>query len=238
LLLWIRSTIFFLGMVLSAILFCPIAILSGLLPALLRARVISLWAHFISFWLRVTCKIVYQVHGEPLWDKTPAVIMSKHQSAWETIAFQLIFPAQTWALKREVLWIPFFGWGLAATRPIVINRRAKLRALDQLIKQGKRSLREGRCVVIFPEGTRMAPGLRGQYSPGGAMLAINSNVPIIPVAHNAGSFWGRRQFLKYPGTIQVWIGSAINTKDREPRALTQEAEDWIEEKMKVLTQVS
>jgi len=225
-------------MVLSAILFCPIALLSGLLPVLLRARIISLWARFISFWLRVTCNIVYQVHGEPLWDKSPAVIMAKHQSAWETIAFQLIFPAQTWALKREVLWIPFFGWGLAATRPIVINRRAKLRALDQLIKQGRRSLREGRWVVIFPEGTRMAPGLRGHYSPGGAMLAINSNAPLIPVAHNAGSFWGRRQFLKYPGTIQVWIGPPINTKDRRPRAVTQEAEDWIEGKMKALTQVS
>jgi len=232
--LWIRSTVFLVGMVLSAILFSPIAIFSGLLPALVCTRVISLWALFINFWLRVTCKIVYKVRGELDWGNGPAVILSKHQSAWETIAFQLIFPTQTWALKREVLWIPFFGWGLAATRPIAINRRAKVRALDQLIEQGTQRLQEGRWVVIFPEGTRMAPGLRGHYSPGGAMLAINCNVPIIPVAHNAGSFWGRRQFLKRPGTIQVWVGPAINTTDRKPRALIKEAEDWIEEKMKVL----
>ena len=186
------------------------------------------------FWLRVTCKIHHQVQGFDHLMTGPAVILSKHQSAWETIAFQAIFPPQAWALKREALWIPFFGWGLAATRPIAINRATRIRALDQLLEQGKKRLTEGRWVVIFPEGTRMAPGVRGRYSPGGAALAVRSGTPVVPVAHNAGLFWGRRRFIKQPGTVQVCIGPAIQTQGRKPRAVNQEVEEWIENKMAAL----
>ena len=226
--------LFFLGMAISAVLFSPFAILSGVLPILPRMRFIGWWARFITFWLRVTCKIHYHVQGLEHLTTGPAVILSKHQSAWETIAFQVIFPPQTWALKREALWIPFFGWGLAATRPIAINRATRIRALDQLLEQGKKRLTEGRWVVIFPEGTRMAPGVRGRYSPGGATLAVRSGTPVVPVAHNAGLFWGRRRFIKQPGTVQVCIGPAIQTQGRKPRAVNQEAEEWIENKMAAL----
>ena len=226
--------LFFLGMAFSAVLFSPFAILSSLLPILPRMRFIRLWALFIAFWLRVTCKIDHQVRGIQHLDISPAVILSKHQSAWETIIFQIIFPPQTWALKKEALWIPFFGWGLAATNPISIDRKARIKALDQLLEQGQKRLAEGRCVVIFPEGSRMAPGVRGRYSAGGAMLAVSAGIPIVPVAHNAGLFWARRSFIKRPGTVNVSIGPAIQTRGRKPRVVNKEVEEWIENEMAIL----
>ena len=208
--------------------------MSGVLPIIPRMRFISLWAKFISMWLRIACKINYEVDGLGHLPHSPTVVLSKHQSAWETIVFQIILPPHTWALKKEALWIPFFGWGLAATKPIAINRRKRHRALDQLISQGAERLAEGRWVVIFPEGSRMAPGQQGSYSPGGAMLAIKAGVPIIPIAQNAGVYWGRRKFVKYPGTISVCIGPVIETKGKNIREVNREAETWIENKMKTL----
>ena len=231
LLLWIRSALFFSGMALSAVIFSPLAILSWPLPILPRMRFIGLWARFITLWLRLTCNLQHQVEGLENLPTGPAVILSKHQSAWETIAFQTIFPPQTWALKLEALWIPFFGWGLAATHPIAINRSIRVKALGQLLGHGLKRLAEGRWVVIFPEGSRMVPGVRGRYFPGGAMLAVKAGVPVVPVAHNAGLFWGRRSFLKYPGTIRVCIGATIPTESRKARAVNQEAEEWIETTM-------
>ena len=218
-------------MTMSAILFSPLAILSFSLPILPRMRFIALWASFIMVWLRLTCKIEHQVDGLENIPAGPAVLLSKHQSAWETIAFQTIFPPQTWALKREILWIPFFGWGLAATEPIAINRSSRVKALDQLIEYGSKRILEGRWVIIFPEGHRVAPGVRGRYFPGGAMLAVKAGVPVVPVAHNAGLYWGRRSFIKRPGTIRVQIGPAIETAGRQIRAINQESEEWIETTM-------
>ncbi len=165
---------------------------------------------------------------------TPSVILSKHQSAWETIAFQTIFPPQAWVLKRELLWIPFFGWGLAATRPIAIDRSQGVRALDSVVKQGIQRIEEGRWVVVFPEGTRTAPGEKGRYNPGGAMLASKAQVPVVPVAHNAGEFWPRRGFIKKPGTITVSIGPPIETKGRKAKQINAEAEAWTENEVEQL----
>jgi 1-acyl-sn-glycerol-3-phosphate acyltransferase len=226
--LWIRSAIFFVGMALSAIAFCPIALLARPLPPIMRMRVIGLWARFITSWLALTCNLRHEVVGLEHLPGVASIILSKHQSAWETIAFQTIFPAQTWALKKEALWIPFFGWGLAATHPISINRAARHRALGDLLGQGINRLAEGRYVVIFPEGTRMAPGESGVYFPGGAMLAVKAGVPVIPVAHNAGLFWPRRGFIKHPGTIRVSIGPPIITEGKKARAINDHARQWIE----------
>ena len=215
-------------MTLSAIAFCPIALLARPLPPIMRMRVIGLWARFITGWLALTCNLRHEVIGLEQLPGVASVILSKHQSAWETIAFQPIFPAQTWALKKEALWIPFFGWGLAATHPIAINRVARHRALGDLLGQGINRLAEGRYVVIFPEGTRMAPGESGVYFPGGAMLAVKAGVPVIPVAHNAGLFWPRRGFIKRPGTIRVSIGAPIMTKGKKARTINDHARQWIE----------
>ena len=148
--------------------------------------------------------------------------------------FQVIFPPQIWALKREALWLPFFGWGLAATSPIAIDRSTPVRALDRLLRQGREKLAEGRWVVIFPEGTRMAPGEQGAFHPGGAMLAVKAGVDVLPVAHDAGRYWARRGFVKKPGLIRVRIGPPIKTEAKKARAVNDEARVWIEGTMTVL----
>jgi 1-acyl-sn-glycerol-3-phosphate acyltransferase len=158
--IWIRSLIFFVTMVVSIVPYSLVALIACVLPPRPRLKVIGTWAHLIIGLLRTLCRIDFHVEYEEGLPDGPAVVLSKHQSAWETIAFQLIFPPQSWVLKRELLWIPFFGWGLAAARPISIDRRAGVRALDELVKQGKQRLKEGLWVIVFPEGTRTAPGTR------------------------------------------------------------------------------
>lgn len=232
--IWVRSAIFFAGMAVSAILFCPVALLSWPVPPVSRMRIIGLWARFICWWLAVTCGLRHQVEGLEHLPAAPGVILSKHQSAWETIMFQVIFPPQIWALKREALWLPFFGWGLAATSPIAIDRSTPVRALDRLLRQGREKLAEGRWVVIFPEGTRMAPGEQGAFHPGGAMLAVKAGVDVLPVAHDAGRYWARRGFVKKPGLIRVRIGPPIKTEAKKVRAVNDEARDWIEGTMAAL----
>lgn len=161
----------------------------------------------------------------------PTVILAKHQSAWETIAFQAIFPPHAWVLKRELLWIPFFGWALAATLPIAINRSTPLKALDQVVKQGHKRLKQGRWIVVFPEGTRMPPGVMGKFNRGGAMLGAKSGVPVLPVAHNAGHYWPKKGFLKKPGTIKVVVGPAIDTTNRRAKDINQQALEWMKQTM-------
>lgn len=227
----LRSFLFVSVQFATALLYTPVALLAMPLPAVLRSRIISGWAHFIVWWLRISCGLRHEVHGLGNMPPGPGVILSKHQSAWETIAFQTIFPPQAWVLKRELLWVPFFGWGLAASRPIAIDRSAGVRALDKVVRDGIDRLRGGRWIVVFPEGTRTNPGKRGRYNPGGAMLAVKAQVPVVPVAHNAGVFWPRRGFLKIPGVIQVKVGPPIATQGRRPKQVATEAEEWIEQAM-------
>ena len=144
--------------------------------------------------------------------REPCIILAKHESAWETLAFQAIFPPQVWVVKRELLWIPFFGWGLAMLSPIAIDRKAGPRALRQMVEQGRERLQRGFCIVIFPEGTRAAPGVRGVYQAGGAWLALKTGAPVLPVAHNAGTYWPRNAFVKRPGTITVSIGPLVRAE--------------------------
>jgi len=225
---WWRSALFLAGQVATVIPFGVLVLPAALLPPLARYRLIRLWALFILRWLKWTCRIDYRVEGRERLPPAPYIILAKHQSAWETFAFQEIFPPQVWVLKRELLWIPFFGWGLKLTDPIAIDRRAGRRALEQVVDQGLARLRSGRCVVIFPEGTRMAFGERGRYNPGGALLAVKSGHPVVPVAHDAGRYWPRRGFLKHPGTVQVRIGPAIDPRGRSAKEVNRLAEAWIE----------
>lgn len=228
---WLRSLLFFVGMLVTAIVYTPVAMLVSPLPPVPRSRLIGYWAKLIVAWLRLTCGLRHRVSGLDNLPPTPCVILSKHQSAWETIAYQDIFPPQAWVLKRELLWIPFFGWGLAATKPVAIDRAGGVRALDDVIKQGLDRLAGGRYVVVFPEGTRMAPGQRGRYNPGGAMLAHKAGVPVVPVAHNSGSYWSKRGFLKRAGVIEVRVGPPIPVDGKRPKQINAEAEAWIESQM-------
>ena len=194
----------------------------------------SSWAKLVIKALKVICKLDYQVTGlENIKDN--GVIYCKHQSAWETFALQVFFSEQCWVLKRELFWIPLFGWALYLTQPIAIDRSKKSKAFKQIIKQGTERLKSGRWVVIFPEGTRTAPGEKRKFMVGGALLAHKSHYPITPVAHNAGEYWKRNAFIKYPGTIQVRIGKPIDSTSMSAKELNQVAETWIEQQMDEIT---
>jgi 1-acyl-sn-glycerol-3-phosphate acyltransferase len=230
----LRSTLFALFLTLITPVFALIALLTFPLPALTRYRIISAWSRCVMWAARVICGIRYRVIGRENIPAEPCIILSKHQSAWETLAFQLIFPPQVWVLKRELLRVPFFGWGLAMLSPIAIDRSLRREALQQLVEQGVERLAAGFCIVIFPEGTRIAPGSRGKYRPGGARLAVQTGTTVIPVAHNAGTCWGRNAFLKRPGLITVSIGAPIRPDGTDAETLAKHVEDWIEGEMPLL----
>lgn len=232
--LFLRSSLFFLGQVIAAPVFTFIAFLALPLNPVTRNDLISGWARSMIWWLRVTCGIRHEVTGLENLPATPSIILSKHQSAWETLAFQAIFPTQVYVLKRELLWIPIFGWGLAMSSPIAIDRNAGREALKKLVSTGQRRLQDGLWVVIFPEGTRKAPGERGKYQIGGAWLATHTKTQVVPVAHNAGLCWPKNSFIKKPGVIQIHIGKPIQATDLKADALNQQVEAWIESEMPLL----
>ena len=201
----------------------------------IRYKVGSLWARSNIVLLRVICRLGLRVEGRENIPAGAAIVLSKHQSTWETYAFQSILPPQLWVLKKELLRVPVFGWGLALLQPIAIDRSAGKKAIDQIIEQGKQKLDQGRWVVIFPEGTRVSPGEKHRYKPGGAMLACNVDYPIVPIAHNAGEFWPKHSFIKYPGEVTVSIGPPINAYGRSPDEVNRQVEDWIETEMQVIS---
>jgi len=233
--LFLRSLAFFLGQAVTAPIFTLIALLSLPLNPVTRNVLISGWARSMIWWLRITCNIRHEITGMENLPTTPSIILAKHQSAWETLAFQAIFPTQVYVLKRELLWIPIFGWGLAMSSPIAIDRSAGREALKKLVANGKKRLEAGLWVVIFPEGTRKAPGERGKYHIGGAWLAAHTKTQVVPVAHNAGEFWAKNSFIKKPGVIQLHIGKTIQTSGLKADELNHQVEHWIEAEMSALS---
>jgi 1-acyl-sn-glycerol-3-phosphate acyltransferase len=231
----VRSTLFALALCLVTPPYALFALLTFPLPRMTRYRLISGWSRLVIRLARWILRIEWRVEGRENLPSRPAVILSKHQSAWETMAFQLIFPPQVLVLKRELLWIPFFGWGLALMSPIAINRSRGMRALRTIARRGRERLAQGFWVVVFPEGTRVPPGAQREYHPGGAWLASASGAPVVPVAHNAGLLWPRNAFLKRSGTVTVRIGPPIEAADRDPKTINDLAKTWIEEQQKALT---
>ena len=229
--LWIRSILFWVFFVVTILLFVPMIVLAIPLSFEHRSGVAAAWARLNLWWLRVSCGVRYEVEGLEHIPSEPSIVFAKHQSTWETLALQVIFPPQVWVLKRELLWIPVFGWGLAMLEPIAIDRKAGRKAVEQLVSQGIERLRKGRWVIIFPEGTRVPAGQRGRYKIGGAVLAEKAGVPVVPVAHNAGEFWPRHSFLKYPGTVKVVIGPPVPTEGRKAQEILAEIEEWIESRV-------
>jgi 1-acyl-sn-glycerol-3-phosphate acyltransferase len=216
---YLRSLAFTSYMMLSACVFGGVMALCFWLPHRLQFAIARTWARQLLFVLRVLCGLGYEVEGV---ENIPAgnhVVMSNHTSAWETVAHFLLFPAQVFVLKRELLWIPLIGWGIRLLRPIAIDRGAGRQAVSQVIAQGKERLGEGLWVVIFPEGTRVTAGQPKKYGISGALLAIESGRLIVPVSHNAGVFWPRRGFLKKPGTVRVRIGQPIDPQGVDAQAV-------------------
>lgn len=232
--LFLRSLLFNLLQALVTVPFGLFPLLAWMLPRLARYRVITLWGRMVIPLARVLLGIRFRVEGLEHLPKEPAVVLAKHQSAWETIAFQQIFPPLSFVLKKSLLHIPFFGWGLAMFSPIAIDRAAGREALKQLEQQGQERLRTGFWVLVFPEGTRVAPGEKGNYQVGGAWLACKAGAPVVPVAHNAGRCWPKNAFIKRPGEITVVIGPAIPTRGRKANDVSKETEAWIEATMQRL----
>lgn len=228
--LFIRSLIFTIMMATGVILYSFLCILAIPLPFRYRYKLIAGFTRGILIMLKHVCQIDYHVEGlENIPKDRTGIVLSKHQSTWETFYLPTVFPYMAIILKRELLWIPFFGWGLAIIDPIAINRGKKSSAMDQIIKKGKACLKAGRWILVFPEGTRIPYGKVGHYKAGGARLAVATEAPVIPVAHNAGRYWSKRGFIKKPGTVQMVIGPVIETKNKTPDAVLNEVKNWIEE---------
>ena len=197
-----------------------------------------LW-RFVDGWCRLTvwaggffCGLKIVPEGLENLPDTPSVIMIKHSSALETYGHVPFFPRTSWVLKREIFWIPVFGWALKLIfKPIAIDRKSGSTAVKQVIQQGKEKLAEGTWVTIFPEGTRMPPGETRKYGVSGAALAREAGVRIVPVAHNAADFWQRRELQKRPGTVRLCIGPPIDASGQSPQETNLLVQDWIETKM-------
>lgn len=227
----IRSLLLALYMVLLTPLYALIATLSFPFKPLTRYSIIRTWGLQVMWVVAHVCGIRYKVIGRENLQVKPVVFLVKHQSAWETIALQEILPPVSFVLKKELLRLPFFGWGLAQFSPIAIDRAAGKDALDQVVEQGRQRFDEGFSVLVFPEGTRTAIGTKKRYKPGGAWLAQHTGAGVIPIAHNAGEFWRKNAFLKYPGQITVSIGPLINTEGLSAAEINARAEEWIEAEM-------
>jgi 1-acyl-sn-glycerol-3-phosphate acyltransferase len=200
-----------------------------LLPFRGRFGLAGVWARVILWVLRWTCRLDYRVEGRERLPPGNHIALIKHSSSWETVAQALLVPPHVWVLKRELLWIPFVGWGIRQLHAIAVDRGAGPAAVHSVIEQGKARLAEGEWIVIFPEGTRMPPGETRRYGISGALLASETGRLIVPVAHDSGYYWPRRGLLKKPGTIRVVIGPPIEAAGRNPREVNAEAQAWIEE---------
>lgn len=227
----IRTLVFYLALGLATFFLIPMVLVSLVFKGPDRSRFLAGWSIFIIRMLRVICGVEYEVIGKENIPAENAIVLCKHQSAWETFGLQAVFPGQIWVLKRELLWIPIFGWALAIAGSIAIDRKSASKALKQVIAKGRDRLDKGYWVVIFPEGTRTRPGEKGKYNVGGAMLAVRTGYPVVPVAHNAGLFWPKSGFPIRPGKVQMVIGPALETSGKKAGEIGAQVEEWIEGKM-------
>ncbi|WP_291993872.1 lysophospholipid acyltransferase family protein [Candidatus Accumulibacter sp. ACC003] len=231
----VRSTLFLLLVSVWTIPFGVLVSLAVLLPIRVRYQVIAVWRAGFMALCHSVLGIRYRVIGRENIPAEPSIVLAKHQSAWETVGLQEVFPPLVFVLKKELLRIPFFGWGLAALKMISIDRAAAKDALKQIFEQGRERLAAGYWVVIFPEGTRVAPGATCRYKPGAAHLAVRAGSRVVPVAHNAGEIWGRNAFQISPGLITVSIGPPIDPADKSAAKINALAAEWIEGEMRRLS---
>jgi 1-acyl-sn-glycerol-3-phosphate acyltransferase len=229
--LLIRSLIFQVYFFASVLLFASAVFVSWPLPFAVRFGLARSWGASMLWAGRVICGLEYVVEGSENIPDEPCVIMIKHSTVFEAYAQLTVFPPQTWVVKRELMWIPIFGWGLAALKPIAINRQAGHTAVAQVIDQGLAKLAQGIWVTIFPEGTRVLPGMARKYGVSGAALAREAGCRVLPVAHNAGDFWPRRSLIKRPGVVRFCIGPPVESANRSPKEINQAVREWIESKM-------
>lgn len=227
----LRSVIFAALQTLLTIVFSLVALFTLPFSAHARYRIITRYNHALIWLARVVLGIRYVVEGREHLPSQPAILLAKHQSAWETVAFLCLFPPISPVIKQELLNVPFFGWGFRLLNPIAIDRSAGREALKQIVTQGTQKLAQGFWVLVFPEGTRVSPGEKGRYGIGGGWLAAETGAPVVPIAHNAGELWPKNAFIKRPGTVTVRIGPVIDSTDKTAAELTRAVESWIETEM-------
>lgn len=230
----IRNLIYWLILCISAV-FLFLLVFPALLFPQGPNKIGRAWARLLLWSLKNIVGLKYEVHGLDNIPKQPSIICSKHQSGWETLALQEIFPLQVYVAKKELFMIPFFGWGLKIAKTIGIDRKSGTRATHQLLEQGEARKKEGFWIAIFPEGTRIKSGERGKYKLGAAKMAKMFKMDLVPVAHNSGEYWPKNSFLKYPGTIQVIIGQPISYELGNEAALMKMCETWIESEQEKIT---
>ena len=232
--IYLRSAIFFLGQVAATLVIAPIML--TLIPFRFETRYAAAnrWVRFNLWLLKKVCGLGYEVQGKENIPADGGLILCKHQSAFETIALQAIFPPVVFILKRELLRIPLWGWAMATQEPIAIDRKARSAAMKQVLRDGQARIKDGRWVVLFPEGTRVAPGKKGKYGSSGGLLAQRAGCWVVPVAHNAGEYWTKNG-LKFPGVIQVRIGKPLDGSLLGSAEINEQTERWIENEMAEIT---
>ncbi len=224
----VRSVLFYIVYALSLIVHSTYCVIFGwMLPLKHRFPLIVQWNRFAVWWVGVCCGVRYEIQGREKVPAHPFIVLSNHQSPWETVFLYYEFRPLCAVLKRELLRIPFFGWALALLAPIAIDRSKRRSARDSMMQQGHDRLAKGISILVFPEGTRGEPGQDRKYYAGGAEMAIATGASIVPVAHNAGVYWPAHKLVKIPGTIKVFIGDPIASAGRDPRELTEQVKQWV-----------
>ncbi|ALA23551.1 acyltransferase [Piscirickettsia salmonis] len=228
----IRSIVYYLIVGIVTLFISITSIITLLLPFKVRYRYIMAFCPIALFCARWICGIRYEIQGQKhLANEKVAVIISNHQSAWETFLFPAMFPPLAIIIKQSLLKIPFWGWSFASLEPIAINRHDGKKALLQILRQSKAAVAKGRWIVIYPEGTRSEPGQLATFKKGSGVLAASLHQPIFPIAHDAGKCWPKNSFIKYPGTIHVRIGKKIDTADKTHEQINTECYSWIKEQL-------
>ncbi|MDC1286493.1 1-acyl-sn-glycerol-3-phosphate acyltransferase [Gammaproteobacteria bacterium] len=223
----IRSTLFWMLFLPGVLVCATFSSLSFYMPLWFRMGIVKFWIAYSLASLRITCGLKYTVEGTENIPEDGFIVMSKHSSTWETIAIQRFFRPMVWVVKRELTWIPFFGWALKAMNVIALDRGTGRKAISQLIRESKQRMDQGRILAMFPEGTRVLPMQSKPFKLGGAIVSQRTGYAVLPVAHNAGEFWPRHSWIKWPGTIRVVIGPPIEPDGKKAEAIIAEVGSWI-----------
>ena len=223
----IRSTFFWVLFLPGIVVCATLASLAFYTPLWFRMGIVKIWIAYSLASLHVTCGLKYSIEGIENIPEHGFIVMSKHSSTWETIAIQWFFRPMVWVVKRELTWIPFFGWALKAMNVIALDRGTGRKAISQLIRESKKRMDQGRILMMFPEGTRVLPMQSKPFKLGGAIVSQRTGYAVLPVAHNAGEFWPRHSWIKWPGTIRVVIGEIIEPADKSSEQIISEVAGWI-----------
>jgi 1-acyl-sn-glycerol-3-phosphate acyltransferase len=211
-----------------------VSLLTLFLGSKIRHRILISWGEVFTFLGRYLCRVTYEVIGRENLIQGPAIFASNHQSTWETLAFNVFLPQHIWILKRELIRIPIFGWTLNLLSPIAIDRSDKKAAVMQVLEQSVERVKDGFWIMVFPEGTRLPPGSKEAYKTGVARMAIRLNLPVVPIAHNAGHIMPRRSFWLYPGKVTVRIGKPIYPNNSTPEEFTETVRMAIHNELKTM----